>query len=91
MNPPAKGAGIIESWIDNNENGFWDDSEPFIDELNGNGLHNEYDGGPRPRPPFYGLPFNLGPDNQWQKYLSKDIQNKIENAFKNEMKELGYI
>ena len=27
----------------------------------------------------------------WQRYLSKDIQNKIENAFKNEMKELNYL
>ena len=35
--------------------------------------------------------FNLGPDNLWQRYLSKDIQNKIENAFKNEMKELNYL
>ena len=35
--------------------------------------------------------FNLGPDNQWQKYLSQDIQNKIENSFKNEMKELNYL
>ena len=35
--------------------------------------------------------FNLGPNNQWQKYLSKDIQNKVENAFENEMKELNYL
>jgi hypothetical protein len=35
--------------------------------------------------------FNLGPDNQWQRYLSKDIQDKIENAFKSEMKELNYL
>ena len=35
--------------------------------------------------------FNLGPDNQWQNYLSKDIQNKIENTFKIEMKELDYL
>ena len=35
--------------------------------------------------------FNLGPNNQWQKYLSGDIQYKIENAFENEMKELNYL
>ena len=35
--------------------------------------------------------FYLGPDNQWQNYLSKDVQNKIENTFKIEMKELNYL
>ena len=35
--------------------------------------------------------FNLGPDNQWQRYLSKKIQKKIENEFKNEMRELNYL
>jgi len=35
--------------------------------------------------------FNLGPANQWQENLPKDIQNKIESAFKDEMKELNYL
>ena len=35
--------------------------------------------------------FNLGPNNKWQKYLSKDIQKEIEKAFQEEMKELNYL
>ena len=35
--------------------------------------------------------FNLGPNNKWQKYLSKNIQKKIEKAFQEEMKELNYL
>ena len=35
--------------------------------------------------------FNLGPDNDWKKILNSDIRNKIEKAFQNEMKELGYL
>ena len=35
--------------------------------------------------------FNLGPNNNWQNLLSDEIRIKIENAFFNEMKELGYI
>ena len=35
--------------------------------------------------------FNLGPNNNWQNLLSDEIRVKIENAFFNEMKELGYI
>ena len=35
--------------------------------------------------------FNLGPNNNWQNLLSDKIRIKIENAFFNEMKELGYI
>ena len=35
--------------------------------------------------------FNLGPNNNWQNLLSDEIRDKIENAFFNEMKELGYI
>ena len=35
--------------------------------------------------------FNLGPNNKWQNLLEDKIRYKIENAFKNEMKELGYI
>ena len=35
--------------------------------------------------------FNLGPNNNWQNLLTDEIRDKIENAFFNEMKELGYI
>ena len=35
--------------------------------------------------------FHLGPKNKWQNNLDKEIIKTIENKFKNEMKELGYI
>ena len=35
--------------------------------------------------------FNLGPRNNWKKSLDKKFVDEIENSFKNEMKELGYI
>ena len=35
--------------------------------------------------------FNLGPQNDWQKLLDKKVRKKIEEAFKKEMLELGYI
>ena len=35
--------------------------------------------------------FNLGPNNMWDDLLNKEIQEKIENLFKKEMQELGYI
>ena len=35
--------------------------------------------------------FNLGPENNWQKLLPKEIQNEIEKNFKEEMIELGYL
>jgi len=35
--------------------------------------------------------FNLGPGNNWKKILDKKFVNEIENSFKDEMKELGYI
>jgi len=35
--------------------------------------------------------FNLGPDNNWKKLLDKDIRLKIEDKFKSEMLELGYL
>ena len=35
--------------------------------------------------------FNLGPDNKWQNLLDDKIRSKIENAFQEEMSELGYI
>ena len=35
--------------------------------------------------------FNLGPNNKWENYLEKKIQNKIEKNFGIEMKELGYL
>ena len=35
--------------------------------------------------------FNLGPNNDWNKLLDKKFRNKIEQYFKKEMIELGYI
>ena len=35
--------------------------------------------------------FNLGPKNDWKKMLDKKIRDKIEEAFKKEMVELGYL
>jgi len=35
--------------------------------------------------------FNLGPENKWQKILSQEIKNKIEDIFEKEMQELGYL
>jgi len=35
--------------------------------------------------------FHLGADNNWQKILSQDYQNKLNASFKVGMKELGYI
>ena len=35
--------------------------------------------------------FNLGPNNRWEDYLEKEILDKIEENFGNEMKELGYL
>jgi len=35
--------------------------------------------------------FYLGPKNDWKKLLNKVIQKKIEEAFKEEMTELGYL
>ena len=35
--------------------------------------------------------FNLGPMNKWENKLNKNIVNKIEENFNNEMKEIGYL
>ena len=35
--------------------------------------------------------FNLGPDNMWEKNLPENIRKKIENTFREEMKELNYL
>ena len=35
--------------------------------------------------------FNLGKKNNWKSLLDKEIAKKIENRFKNEMSELGYL
>ena len=35
--------------------------------------------------------FHLGPNNDWKKFLNDDIRKKIEENFKNEMEELGYL
>ena len=35
--------------------------------------------------------FKLGPKNDWKNLLEPEIQSKIEEAFNNEMKELGYL
>lgn len=35
--------------------------------------------------------FNLGPNNKWQNLLDQNTKELIEDEFKNEMKELGYL
>ena len=35
--------------------------------------------------------FNLGKENDWKKMITPTIRKKIENAFKEEMEELGYL
>tara|TARA_B100000925_G_scaffold273265_1_gene237869 strand:- start:206 stop:1063 length:858 start_codon:yes stop_codon:yes gene_type:complete len=35
--------------------------------------------------------FNLGPENDWKKYLDLNLRKKIETAFEKEMLELGYL
>ena len=35
--------------------------------------------------------FNLGPKNIWQNSLDKKIIKKIEDSFKDEMNEIGYL
>ncbi len=35
--------------------------------------------------------FFKGPQNNWKNFLDKEIQKEIEQKFKNEMKELGYL
>ena len=35
--------------------------------------------------------FNLGPKNDWKKNLKTEISKKIENEFRQEMIELGYL
>ena len=35
--------------------------------------------------------FNLGPENDWKKYLDLNLRKKIEIAFEKEMVELGYL
>jgi len=35
--------------------------------------------------------FNLGPDNNWENLLNKDIRNRIEKKFKSEMTKLKYL
>ena len=35
--------------------------------------------------------FHLGPENDWKKILDKNISKEIENKFKAEMEELGYL
>ena len=35
--------------------------------------------------------FRLGPKNKWEDNLEKDIQKELEDTFKKEMKELGYL
>ena len=35
--------------------------------------------------------FNLGPRNQWQELVDKNIVNEIEKQFETEMKELNYL
>ena len=51
------------------------------------GLFNESVGIKNNKKPF----FYLGKKNNWKKLVKKEIINKINNRFKNEMKELGYL
>ena len=34
--------------------------------------------------------FNLGPQNDWRKILNEGLKEKLENTFKNDIKELSY-
>ena len=33
----------------------------------------------------------MGPKNNWEDYLDKNIKDEIENNFRKEMKELNYL
>mgnify|MGYP001406495577 CR=1 FL=1 len=35
--------------------------------------------------------FNMGFNNRWKKILREDIRKKLEDVFKNEMEDIGYI
>ena len=35
--------------------------------------------------------FRLGPKNKWEDNLEKNIQKELEDVFKKEMDELGYL
>ena len=35
--------------------------------------------------------FNTGPNQNYTKFVNKDIKNEIEKKFYKEMKELGYV
>jgi len=35
--------------------------------------------------------FRLGPKNKWEDSLEKNIQKELEDTFKKEMRELGYL
>ena len=35
--------------------------------------------------------FNLGPQNNWKKLLKKNLSSKIEEEFREEMSDLGYL
>ena len=35
--------------------------------------------------------FHLGPNNDWKKYIDKDMQNKILKAFKQDLFNLSYL
>ena len=35
--------------------------------------------------------FHLGKDNKWETFLERDEADEIENAFRDEMKELKYL
>tara|TARA_B110000027_G_C15965570_1_gene231921 strand:- start:99 stop:284 length:186 start_codon:yes stop_codon:yes gene_type:complete len=35
--------------------------------------------------------FHLGPKNNWENILDKDIKEEIENKLRKEMQELGYL
>ena len=35
--------------------------------------------------------FNLGPKNNWKKILDENLKDKIEQVYKNELRELNYF
>ena len=66
----------FEYWDDVSNDGLWNDAEPFVDEPNDDGLYNgQYDGGNKPRPPYFGLSINDADDTfaSYYKILRDDL------------------
>ena len=56
-------------------------------EKKGNFLENAVNAETKDKANF----FNLGPKNDYKKFLDKNIQNEIEKKFENTMKKLNYL